>query len=208
MEKKHNLLRRVEDALNSTNIQQLDDQKLQALQESIRREINSIPKLSYKQFRALDSKQQEEYTKLLERLASQSALLIKHKQMINNKPLAQFANNQNSHFTLMALQMAQERQEEKRRQQLEKIRQQIINHKKYTVSAPRLLHRLKCSRVQDQQHRELLDFVNSSPLLTKYSTLNTNTRKLIANMVVVLKDLKLIWMFITYAIEECLLYGT
>jgi hypothetical protein len=201
------LLSRVENSLQTTNIETLDEKQVKPIRDKIKKEINSIPKLSYKQFQSVSQEQRDEYTRLLERLASQSALLIKHKQVTEKQPLTQYANNQTSHFTLMALQMAQERQEAKRLENIERTRQNTIQHKKYQLSPARLLHRLKCSLVEDKHMNELLEFIESSPLLSKYSTLNNSTRKLTINATVAYKDMALMWKYPQYVIEECLLYS-
>jgi hypothetical protein len=197
------LVERIEHELHQFNSGALDEHQAQTILERIQREINSIPKLSYKQFRTLSQEQKDEYIKLLERLASQCAILVKYRQ--KNVPLTQFANNHNAHFTLMALQMVQEREQEKYRQKLEKVRQEIIKHKKYYVSVPRLLHRLKRSRIEDRHKREILEFIDSSPLLSKYNRLN-HSSKFITDLAVVYKDLLELWKLTKYAIEECLLY--
>lgn len=172
-------------------------EELELLLQNIRKEINALPKLTKKQFASLPEQQRQEYIRVLERLASQCAVITNSSKL---------SNNQTAHFTLMALQMVQEREREKKRNKLEQVRKHVMQHDKYFVSTHRLLHKLKRSKVQPVHKRELIDIMSKSNLISKYST-NNNYNKWISDMVVVLKDLQTCNIH-PYAIEECLLYGT
>ncbi|KAL0482036.1 ATP phosphoribosyltransferase [Acrasis kona] len=188
---------RVERELNSEH--ELDNETRVL---NIRREINALPKLSEKQFRALPEEQKKQYTQTLERLASQCAVYMSRTNQTT--PMSKTAS---SHLTIMALQIAQQKRDVQRKKELNQIRQDIIEKNKSCFISPvRLLHRLKKSRLTQDRVLEEVNLDSENILLTNHFGPELIRTKA-ADLAVVRQDLTKKWgLTNSLAINECLLY--
>jgi hypothetical protein len=105
--------------------------------------------------------------------------------------------NQNAHFILQAISESKKYENQKKMEQLDKIKKELIQNQNEHLSIPRLLFQLKKQKFQKEE--TFLNFLDSTFFL-KTLKLKENKFKLYSNL---LKDLKK-FEFSNYLIEECL----
>jgi hypothetical protein len=105
--------------------------------------------------------------------------------------------NQNSHFILQAISESKKYENQKKMEQLDKIKKELIQNQNEHLSIHRLLFQLKKQKFQKEE--SFLDFLKTTFFL-KTLKLKENNFKMYS---ILLKDLKK-FEFSNYLIEECL----